>query len=72
MNYAIYATTNVLNYAINLTYSALYTDYDLNFASYASHIFTVAAKMLEFLSTFAPASTDTLVSDPTHAFKFEI
>lgn len=42
----------------------------MNFASYASHIFTVAAKMLEFLSIFAAASLDTLVSDPTHAFKF--
>jgi len=44
----------------------------LNLTSYASHIFTVAVKMLEFLSIFAAASADTLVSDPTHAFKLEI
>lgn len=72
MKCEIYATTKVLNYAINLTYSALYFDYVLNFTSYASHIFTVAAKMLEFLSIFAAASADTLVSDATHAFKLEI
>lgn len=70
LNYAIYATTKFLNYAINLTYYSLYFDYALNLTSYALHILTVAFKMLEFLVIFAYASFDTAVSVATHPDKF--